>query len=153
MRSLKGVKLEGRDQIQNRRREIWETYHTALAAWAGENGARTPVIPEYCEQSYHMYYLLMPDLATRTEFISYLKERDITAVFHYLPLHRSPMGEACSSREHACPVTEDISDRLVRLPFYFSLSEEEQARVIDTILSFRCRPEVIEAATTEEGMS
>jgi dTDP-4-amino-4,6-dideoxygalactose transaminase len=90
-----------------------------------------------------MYYLLMPSLAARTEFIARLKEEGVTAVFHYLPLHLSRYAESAElgawskERKAECPVTEDVSDRIVRLPFYTSMTEEEQGRVIQAVLEFR----------------
>jgi dTDP-4-amino-4,6-dideoxygalactose transaminase len=130
------AQLESREKIQAKRRQIWEHYATALAGWAAASGVRMPIIPEHCDQSYHMFYLLMPDLEMRTSFISYLRARGITAVFHYLPLHRSPMGEQWGDREADCPVTEWASDRLVRLPLYYNMTEEELDRVVGTICQF-----------------
>jgi dTDP-4-amino-4,6-dideoxygalactose transaminase len=83
-----------------------------------------------------MFYLLMPSLEIRGAFIDHLKECGILSVFHYLPLHLSDMGRSLGGKEDDCPVTEDISDRLLRLPLYFDLSEEEQMRVIHAIFSF-----------------
>ena len=83
-----------------------------------------------------MYYLIMPSLEKRQAFISYLKSRGILSVFHYVPLHLSPVGQRMGGRPGACPVSEEKSDRLVRLPFYNSLSSEDQARVIDAIQGF-----------------
>ncbi len=127
------AQLEARNEIQRRRRVIWERYDTELAQWAENNGVRRPVIPAGVEQAYHMYYLLFPGLAERTAFIQYMKERGIMCVFHYLPLHLSPMGLGFGGKEGDCPVTEDISDRLVRLPFYTGMSAEEQGRVIGAV--------------------
>ncbi len=95
-----------------------------------------PVVPDYCDQAYHMFYMLMPSLALRTAFIDHMKSRGILPVFHYLPLHLSDMGRKFGGEPGACPVTEDISDRLVRLPFYNSMTPEEQTRVIEAILDF-----------------
>jgi dTDP-4-amino-4,6-dideoxygalactose transaminase len=130
------AQLEVRDQIQAARRAVWERYDETLAAWAATTGVRTPTIPAYCEQAYHMYYLLMPSLADRTRFIAYLKERGILSVFHYLPLHLSDMGRKYGGQPGDCPVTEDLSDRLVRLPFYTTLTSDDQSKVIDEVLSF-----------------
>jgi len=84
-----------------------------------------------------LFYLLLPSLAQRQVFIERLKSLGILSVFHYLPLHLSPMGQKFGGKPGDCPVTEDVSDRLVRLPFYNSLSEGDQQTVIDAILSFR----------------
>jgi dTDP-4-amino-4,6-dideoxygalactose transaminase len=130
------VQLGARDEIQAARRRIWHTYEDALEDWASQNGARLPVVPEHCEQAYHMFYVLLPSLEARTRLIERLRERGILAVFHFLPLHLSAMGRRLGGREGQCPVTEDVSDRLLRLPFYNALTEAEQAEVIETIVGF-----------------
>ena len=135
--------LEQWSLIQGRRRSIWQKYDAALCAWADTNGIRRPVVPDHCEQAYHMYYLLMPSLDARTRFIDYLAARDIKAVFHYVPLHTSAFAQsnglgAWSTRHKAeCVVTKEVSERLVRLPFYTSMTESEQDTVIDAVLGFR----------------
>ncbi len=131
------AQLEEREAIQGRRREIWHTYQGALGGWAASLGASLPVVPEHCEQSYHMFYLLMSNLEQRTRLIDHLRERGILSVFHYLPLHLSDMGQRYGGQPGDCPVTEDVSDRLVRLPFFYSLSGDEQEQVIDGVLSFK----------------
>jgi dTDP-4-amino-4,6-dideoxygalactose transaminase len=95
------------------------------------------VVPPYCDQSYHMYYLLMPSLETRQALISFLKSRGILSVFHYVPLHQSPFGQRLGGRKGSCPVSEEKSDQLVRLPFYNSLSQEDQDRIIAAIQQFQ----------------
>ncbi len=130
------AQLEERERIQNQRKKIWHTYFEQLSDWAELNKVGLPTIPSYCEQSYHMFYLLMPSLAARQELIAHLRRAGILSVFHYLPLHLSIMGRKFGGREGDCPVTEDISDRLLRLPFYFSLTEEEQQTVIHEVRRF-----------------
>ena len=132
------AQLEVRELIQSRRRHIWERYHETLAPWAEENGVRQPIVPAHCEQAYHMYYLLLPSLAARSALIDHLKARQILSVFHYLPLHLSDMGRQFGGRAGDCPVTERVSDCLLRLPFYNTLSEEDQDRVIDAVTAFDC---------------
>ena len=131
------AQLEARHTIQARRREIWETYHTELAGWAMRSDVRQPYVPEHCQQPYHMYYLLLPGLESRTRLIEALKAHGMLAVFHYLPLHLSRMGRAYGGQPGDCPVTEELSDRLLRLPFYYSLSPAEQAEVIAVIREFQ----------------
>ena len=136
---LAGVLLaqfEARDRIQASRRRIYETYCAGLTEWAHEKSVRLPVVPEDCEQTYHMFYLLMPSLGARQRFIAHLKERDIMAVFHYVPLHLSEMGRRFGGGDGDCPVTEDVSDRLVRLPFYNQLTATDQRRVIEAVREF-----------------
>lgn len=133
------AQLEVRHRIQNTRRRIWEAYHHHLQAWAEENNVSLPNVPTDCEQPYHMYYMLMPSLDARTAFIAYLKDKNVQAVFHYLPLHNSEMGKKFGAQSDDCPVTNDVSDRLVRLPFFNSISDAEQNYVIEHILQFRTK--------------
>jgi dTDP-4-amino-4,6-dideoxygalactose transaminase len=130
------AQLERRDDIQARRRRIWDTYARELPRWAAGLGIRLPVVPEHCEQPYHLFYLVTASLAQRTRLIAHLKERGVLAVFHYLPLHLSDMGQRFGGKPGDCPVTEDLSDRVLRLPFYTDLSEEDQAYVVDSLRGF-----------------
>jgi dTDP-4-amino-4,6-dideoxygalactose transaminase len=130
------AQLEAREQIQAKRRHVWESYYEHLRDWAGNHDARLPIVPAHCEQPYHMFYLLMPSLEKRQALIEHLKARGITAVFHYLPLHLSPMGKRFGGKQSDCPVTEDVSDRLLRLPFYNDLTEADQASVTAEIKQF-----------------
>ena len=129
--------IEVWEEIQRRRKRIWETYQTALADWAAQNGTRLPVVPAHCEQAYHMFYLLLPSLDARQRLIAHLKARGILAVFHYLPLHLSEYGRRWGGRPGDCPVTEDLSDRLLRLPFFNVLAEADQVRVIEALRAFK----------------
>ena len=130
------AQLEQWQTIQQRRRAIWEKYDSSLKGWAHEHKVVTPHVPAHCEQAYHMYYLLLPSLGARTALIAHLKSRGILSVFHYLPLHLSDMGRKFGGRAGDCPVTEDVSDRLLRLPFYNRLTEVEQQKVVDAIHEF-----------------
>ncbi|NTX00589.1 MULTISPECIES: dTDP-4-amino-4,6-dideoxygalactose transaminase [Myxococcus] len=130
--------LREHERIQARRRALWDTYHQELSAWATAQGVAQPHVPAHCEQAYHMYYLLMPSLEARTRFIQQLRQQGINAVFHYLPLHSSEMGRKFGGEVGACPVTEDVSDRLVRLPFYSTMTEAEQSTVLSAVRDFRC---------------
>jgi len=129
--------LEGREQIQSQRQQIWNYYNKHLEAWATEQGVRLPIVPEHCEQTYHMFYLLMPSPEHRQALINHLKEHNIVSTFHYLPLHLSQMGRKFGGQEGDCPVTEDVSDRLIRLPLYKDLTQAEQERVISAIKTFQ----------------
>lgn len=126
------VQLGARRQIQDRRRAIWRAYERGLRSWASERNVGLPVVPPYCEQPYHLFYLLLPSQELRDRLIAHLRGRGIMAVFHYQPLHASEMGSR-TARQTECPVTEDISGRLVRLPLYAGLTDEEQQKVIDAI--------------------
>ena len=130
------AQLESRFEIQEKRCDIWQFYYGQLGGWAEEKGVQLPQVPVYCDQAYHMFYLLLPSLNSRQAFIEHLKSRGILSVFHYLPLHLSDMGQNFGGQVGDCPVTEDISDRLVRLPFYHSLSQEDQMKVVAAIHEF-----------------
>lgn len=130
------AQFEQADMIQNRRKEVWDYYQEHLVEWSNIHNVQLPTIPDYVEQSYHMYYMLLPSLEVRTRLIQHLKDRGIHSVFHYLPLHLSDMGKQYGGKEGDCPVTEDISDRLLRLPFFHALTQEEQDQVLAGLLSF-----------------
>ena len=130
------AQFEAKDAIQARRQRLWKRYHAELAAWAEMHDVRQPVVPADCEQAYHMYYLLLPSLAARTALIAHLKANGILAVFHYLPLHLSEMGVKYGGRPGDCLVTEDVSERLLRLPFFNGMTEDEQTRVIEALYAF-----------------
>jgi len=127
------AQLECRHQIQSARRRVWEHYAEHLSEWARDNGVGLPFVPSHCEQPYLMFYLLMRSLRQRQGLIAHLKAQGILSVFHYLPLHLSEMGQRFGRKEGDCPVTEDVSDRLVRLPFYNDLQERDQERVCDAV--------------------
>jgi dTDP-4-amino-4,6-dideoxygalactose transaminase len=131
------AQFEQREKIQDHRKQVWEMYKAALTGWAEEHGVQMPHIPDGCEQAYHMFYMLLPNLDLRQKLIMYLRERGIYSVFHYLPLHLSDMGQGYGYKAGDCPVTESISDRLIRLPFHNALTGNDQEQVIDTILDFK----------------
>ncbi len=130
------AQLEQGDPIQNRRKEVWDYYQAHLVEWSELHNVKLPTISDDIEQAYHMYYMLLPSLEIRTRLINHLKERDILSVFHYLPLHTSDMGKDFGGQEGDCPVTEDIADRLLRLPFFYALTRAEQDEVLAGLLSF-----------------
>jgi dTDP-4-amino-4,6-dideoxygalactose transaminase len=133
------AQLEARDEIQRRRRQIWEYYYENLKGWARDHSIRLPIVPAHCEQTHHMFYLLLPSLDERQSLIAHLNARQINSVFHYLPLHLSSMGRRFGGKEGDCPVTEDVSDRLLRLPFYNDLTEADQGRVVAAVKEFASR--------------
>ena len=130
------AQLEARDEIQKQRARIWRRYYDGLAAWARENNVQLPFVPAHCESSWHLFHLVMPSLAHRQALIAHLKAHDIHAVFHYVPLHSSPMGLELSHGKSHCPVTENVSECLLRLPFFNTLGESDQDRVIEYVQSF-----------------
>ncbi|MGH9420825.1 MAG: dTDP-4-amino-4,6-dideoxygalactose transaminase, partial [Thermoanaerobaculia bacterium] len=108
--------MEKAEAIQSKRRRVWERYDAELTKWAERHGVQRPAVPEGCEQPFHLYYLLFRSLEERTSMIEHLRERDIFAVFHYLPLNTSEMGLRFGGHAGQCPVAESASDRLLRLP-------------------------------------
>ena len=130
------AQLEGRDEIQAKRQKIWDQYSSELVRWADTYDVQLPTVPAYCEQSYHVFYMVLPSLETRQSFISHLRANHVLAVFHYLPLHLSDMGKQFGGQPGDCAVTERLGDCLVRLPLYNDLSESDQGRVIEAIRSF-----------------
>jgi dTDP-4-amino-4,6-dideoxygalactose transaminase len=130
------AQFEQREKIQLHRQQVWQMYEAGLRDWAGTHEVQLPCVPEHCEQSYHMFYMLLPTLELRQKLIAYLRERGVYSVFHYLPLHLSDMGQRFGGNVGDCPVTERVSDRLIRLPFHNALTSTEQEQVIDLIQEF-----------------
>lgn len=133
------AQLKAAEKIQTRRREIWRRYATGLREWAAENAVRLPFVPEETEPAYHLFYMIMPSFAERTKLINYLKEAGVHSIFHYQPLHLSKMGRRFGGRVGDCPVTEDASNDLLRLPFYNDLSVEDQDYVIEKIKEYQVK--------------
>jgi dTDP-4-amino-4,6-dideoxygalactose transaminase len=131
------AQLEQAHTIQQRRHAAWSRYRTELTAWAELHGIGLPFVPPEADHPAHMFYLLMPSLEQRQRFIAHMWQQQIVTPFHYVPLHTSIMGRKLGYGEGDCPVTEDVSDRLVRLPLYASISPEDQSKVIEQVLKFR----------------
>ena len=131
------AQLENWKTIQAMRMKIWQRYHVELKAWADRNGARRPGVPESCEPAWHMYYLVLTSLPVRQRLIAHLSERGIQTVFHYLPLHLSAYGSQWGGKTGDCPVTESVSECLLRLPFYNGMTDDEQIRVVQAISDFQ----------------
>jgi len=128
--------LEHAPDIQAARQHVWDRYMEGLVDWAEQQGVALPTVPTGCEPAYHLFYLLMPDLETRTRFIAHLNEAGIQAVFHYQPLNTSHMGQLFGGKPGDCPVAEHVSDCLVRLPFFNTLTEEQLNLVIERVTAF-----------------
>ncbi len=128
------TQMEHAADITRRRVSLWERYHEAFADLEAKELARRPVIPADCEHNAHIYYLLLPDLRRRQEFIARLKEKDVNAVFHYVPLHSSPAGLKYCRTAGSLAVTDSVGDRLVRLPLWIGL-EDKLDGVIDAVLT------------------
>ncbi|MET9069149.1 dTDP-4-amino-4,6-dideoxygalactose transaminase [Streptosporangium sandarakinum] len=130
--------LESFEKIQSRRHAVWRRYHEELADWAAENGVSQPMVPDGCAHPAHLYYLLLPDLDGRQAFIAHLSSRGVQAAFHYQPLHIAPAGVRYGRvAPGGCPVTEDVADRLVRLPLFADLDEAAVTHVIDAVRAHR----------------
>jgi dTDP-4-amino-4,6-dideoxygalactose transaminase len=128
--------LEMMDQIADRRRQIYAFYSFQLEALQQAGLLRRPHIPSECQSNFHMFYVLLPDEDTRDRLLEHLRSRDIHAVFHYVPLHLSPVGRSFDYREGELPVTEEVSRCLLRLPFFYEITREEQQRIVDEIGNF-----------------
>jgi len=130
------AQLEHSAQINARRMAIWDRYHAWAEPLERQGIVRRPVIPADCTHNAHMYYLLMPSLDARTRLIGNLKEHGVGAVFHYIPLHSAPAGQLHGRAVGAMGVTNDVSDRLVRLPFWIGLEErfDELLPLLDTAI-------------------
>jgi dTDP-4-amino-4,6-dideoxygalactose transaminase len=128
--------LELRETIQGHRARIWNRYASELAPVATPRGWRLPAVPDHCEQTFHMFYLLLP-AQERPAFIDHLKAAGVSAVFHYQPLHLSPMGLSHGGAPGMCPVTERVADELVRLPLSNDMTDADQSIVNDAIRTFR----------------
>ena len=131
------AQLEAKESIQQKRRRVWKRYYESLAEWAESNDVKLPTIPPECEQAYHMFYLVMPSAEQRDSLIAHLKAQSILSVFHYTPLHLSDAGRKFEAGPSSCLVTEDISQRLLRLPFYNDLSESKQKQVTAAVVNFQ----------------
>jgi dTDP-4-amino-4,6-dideoxygalactose transaminase len=131
------AQLEAREEIQSKRRQLWTYYWERLIEWSETHEVRLPAVPLSCEQAYHMFYLLLPSLEDRQGMIAHLKECGILSVFHYLPLHLSDVGRRFGGHPGDCPVTEAVSDRLLRLPFHHGLTEAEQEYVVSSIMAYK----------------
>jgi dTDP-4-amino-4,6-dideoxygalactose transaminase len=131
------AQLESFADIQRRRGTVWSRYHAALADWAADGGVTQPTVPAHCEHPAHIYYLLLPSLEHRQGLLRHLSARGVHATFHYQPLHSAPAGLRHGRvGSDGCPVTEEVADRLVRLPLYAGLTAAEQEQIIDAVRSY-----------------
>jgi dTDP-4-amino-4,6-dideoxygalactose transaminase len=121
------AQLEHADEITARRLEIWQRYYDWSAGLEAIGAVRRPIVPPHCGHNAHMFYLLLPNLERRTAFIAQLRNSGILAVFHYIPLHSAPAGRRFGRSDGELPVTDDVGDRLVRLPLW--LPDMDQQRV------------------------
>ena len=130
------AQLKNMEKITGRRRQIYNFYFRELSSLADEGLLQLPAIPADCRQNYHLFYVILKDKKTRDDLLDYLNSKGIGGVFHYLPLHLSPVGRSLGYKENQFPVTESMSARLLRLPFYYDLKKNEQAYVVKKIGQF-----------------
>lgn len=130
------AQLEMADEINENRLQSWVRYNEGLQDLAQEGVIELPYIPEECAHNAHMFYIKTKDMEERKALISYLKERDIAAVFHYVPLHSAPAGLRFGRFHGEDRYTTKESERLLRLPMYYNLSESDQQKVIDAVHGF-----------------
>ena len=143
--------LEAREDIQQKRHQVFHTYDDALAGWCRAHGVLTLTAPPGCAHPSHMYFLRLNDWQMRAQLIAALKDAGALAVSHYVPLHLSPVGARLGYRAGDLPVTEQVSDRLVRLPFFASLTVVEQRTIIDAIL--RLTPPTVAMSETPGALN
>lgn len=131
------AQFEESDAIQAARARRCAGYREALADWATAAGVRLPIVPADCEPAHHLFYLLLPDEGSRDALMIHLQERGILAVFHYQPLHDSPAGRRLGIAPGGCPVAEDVSRRILRLPLFASMRDDEFCEVVEAVRAFR----------------
>jgi len=127
------AQLEEAEAITQRRRRVWQQYHEAFVVLEAEGKVRRPIIPTDCQHNAHMYYLLLPDMATRTELMKELETSGVNAVCHYVPLHSSQAGKKYGRIHDHLSNTEDLSSRLLRLPLWMGMTENQVKQVVDSV--------------------
>ncbi len=131
------AQLEAKDKIQAARKRVWTYYLRNLLPWAKKNDVRLPRAHPHREQSHHLFFLLLPTSESRERLIRHLHRRGVYAVIHYLPLHLSPMGRRFGGAKGDCPVAEDISERVLRLPFFNNIPDADLRRVAEAVAEFK----------------
>ena len=127
--------LEQRKVIQDKRRHVHERYVGLLTEPLAERGVRLPVVPEASHPAYHLFHLMLPHAGLRPHVVREMRERGVQATFHYVPLHDSDGGRRFAARPTDCPVTSDVSSRLLRLPFHNDLTDAQAERVVEVLLA------------------
>lgn len=129
------AQLEDAEHITRERLAVWDKYHAMLAPLEQRGLLRRPIVPGHCRHNGHLYYVLLPAGTDRGTILRKLREAEIYAVFHYVPLHSSPAGMRFGRTDGDLQRTTDLSERLVRLPFWIGLQEAQQQRICDTLQS------------------
>lgn len=130
------AQLQKADEINENRLQSWNRYYEGLKDLEEAGKIELPYIPEYCEHNAHMFYIKAKDLEERSALISYLKENGVTAVFHYIPLHTAPAGKEYGRFHGEDKYTTKESERIIRLPMYYELDEQDAKKVMDLIHTF-----------------
>jgi dTDP-4-amino-4,6-dideoxygalactose transaminase len=130
------AQLQARDRIQDARRRSWTGYLDGLRDWADRSGVMLPAEPADRRHPWHLFHLLLPEQWQRDALLRHLDERGVHAVFHYQPLHLSPVGLRLAPETGSLPVTEDVAGRLLRLPLHFGLGDDEREAVIEAVRGF-----------------
>lgn len=130
------AQLENMEAINKRREELFNYYYRTLIPLANDGNFSLPYVSGECQTNSHLFYIILEDEDTRTALTDHLKSKGILAVFHYLPLHLSPVGRSMGYTSDRLPVTESMSCRLLRLPFYYDLKQDEQSEVVNSIKDF-----------------
>lgn len=125
------AQMEEAESITKKRLDIWHQYHQAFAVLEGAGKLRRPVIPDGCQHNAHMYYILLESLEMRTQVIAQLKAQGVNAVFHYVPLHSSPAGKKYARTNGELLHTNDLSDRLLRLPLWVGMDDAQNKVVAE----------------------
>ncbi len=131
------AQLLNREKIQRARMRIWQRYFDELEPWALRHDVRLPYVPRHCEHPAHLFYLIFPSSRQRDRMIEHLKSKGILSVFHYVPLHLSPMGRRFGGRKGQCPIAESIAGRLLRLPLFVGMTYRDQDDVIRQVQACR----------------
>ncbi|MDF2153925.1 dTDP-4-amino-4,6-dideoxygalactose transaminase [Vibrio sp. CAU 1672] len=127
------AQLENAEQINQKRLQDWQRYYDALMPYSRTHGVELPSLSAGCQHNAHMFYLKLRDINQRSYFIKQLKEREVLSVFHYVPLHSSPAGRQFGEFSGEDRFTTKESERLVRLPMFFNLTEDEQVQIIEVV--------------------
>ena len=130
------AQLEKADEINENRLATWNRYYEALKPLADAGKIELPVVPDGCEHNAHMFYIKAKDLEERTALIAHMKENEVGCVFHYIPLHTAPAGIRYGRFHGEDKYTTKESERLMRLPLYYNLSEDDQKKVIKHLVEF-----------------
>jgi len=136
------AQLEDADRFCTRRLQLWQRYHDRFESLEQAGALRRPIVPVQCQSNGHIYYLLLPTAAMQTAVLASLTNDGISAVFHYVPLHSSPAGRRFARTSGELPVTDDVSKRLIRLPLWAGMSDEDVDQVVGAIEHALTRPTV-----------